>query len=123
MRISDWSSDVCSSDLDFRCRRAVDRYWRGRSRSPRASRLAASEGQARSSCRAAFDQAQAHARPRAMRAVRVVAAFLLGLGRLAAAFIEADGRFFQIGRAHVRTPVTTSHHVCRRLLEKKKNTK
>src|SRR3546814_18546976 len=49
-------------------------------------------GQARSSCRAVFDQAHAHARPRAMRAVRVVAAFLLVLGRLAAAFIEADGR-------------------------------
>src|SRR3546814_7283092 len=34
-----------------------------------------------------------------MRAVRVVAAFLLGLGRLAAAFIEADGRFFLDHRA------------------------
>src|SRR3546814_3177257 len=77
----------------FRCRRAVDRYWRGRSRSPRASHPAWGE-QARSSCRAAFDQAQAHARPRTMRAVRVVAPLALGLGRLAAAFIEADRRFF-----------------------------
>src|SRR3546814_4067397 len=66
MRISDWSSDVCSSDL---------------------------------SCRAAFDQAQAHARPRTMRAVRVVAPPALGLGRLAAAFIEADRRLFLDHRA------------------------
>src|SRR3546814_8508979 len=28
--------------------------------------------------------------------------------------------FDQIGRAHVRTPVTNAHHVCRLLLEKKK---
>src|SRR3546814_1779339 len=28
---------------------------------------------------------------------------------------------FQIGRAHVRTPVTNAHLVCRLLLEKKKN--
>src|SRR3546814_2093505 len=28
----------------------------------------------------------------------------------------------QIGRAHVRTPVTNAHIVCRLLLEKKKNT-
>src|SRR3546814_1300740 len=28
----------------------------------------------------------------------------------------------QIGRAHVRTPVTNAHLVCRLLLEKKKNT-
>src|SRR3546814_5182730 len=27
----------------------------------------------------------------------------------------------EIGRAHVRTPVTNAHHVCRLLLEKKKH--
>src|SRR3546814_4677516 len=31
-------------------------------------------------------------------------------------------RHQQIGRAHVRTPVTNAHLVCRLLLEKKKNT-
>src|SRR3546814_8147040 len=29
----------------------------------------------------------------------------------------------EIGRAHVRTPVTNAHHVCRLLLAKKKNKK
>src|SRR3546814_6198316 len=31
------------------------------------------------------------------------------------------GRKRQIGRAHVCTPVTNAHHVCRLLLEQKKN--
>src|SRR3546814_1908549 len=34
---------------------------------------------------------------------------------------SATGR--QIGSAHVCTPVTTAHHVCRLLLEKKNHTK
>src|SRR3546814_5225166 len=35
--------------------------------------------------------------------------------------IEIDYTVDEIGRAHVRTPVTNAHLVCRLLLEKKKN--
>src|SRR3546814_1994930 len=49
--------------------------------------------------------------------LRQATVLLIGAGDT----IELAARH-QIGRAHVRTPVTNAHLVCRLLLEKKKNT-
>src|SRR3546814_1633334 len=75
MRISDWSSDVCSSDL-----REYDFI---KHLSPES---------------------------RHMR-------FLAQINEPGAAMLDQ----LKIGRAHVCTPVTNAHLVCRLLLEKKKN--
>src|SRR3546814_9575213 len=102
LRSSDWSSDVCSSDLaqegDARLRRAD--YLLG------------------VSFRVGRDDAQyvAHLPPR--RAV----AWPVFVGRFRVDQ-TAHGDLHEIGRAHVRTPVTNAHLVCRLLLEKKKNNK
>src|SRR3546814_3564408 len=85
MRISDWSSDVCSSDLSG----LHHRIRRRRASAPAPARAACNAG------------------PRSRRRFR------------------SDGSIEQrlkIGRAHVLTPATNAHLVCRLLLEKKKNT-
>src|SRR3546814_1231118 len=118
MRISDWSSDVCSSDLDA----IADRLF------VRAADLP--EGEVRvplkeihlNRCpaliqwehlrepdfqRLAIDPAVVEARAARLRAVPPA---LAGTVR----------RVFVIGRAHVCTPVSNAHLVCRLLLDKKK---
>src|SRR3546814_9556718 len=114
MRISDWSSDVCSSDLG--ARQAVER------RAAHGRRL---EGRHELRQRVA----QLHA---AAELFKLFAADHVDRGRarndgtsLAAGAGDDDfglgGRFTgEIGRAHVLTPVTNAHLVCRLLLEKKK---
>src|SRR3546814_8324404 len=96
----------------------------------------------RSSCEASVDHPQPHTGARAVRAIGVAAALVLALVRLAAALVKAHRRFLadhralrerihpvaararlKIGRAHVCTPVTNAHLVCRLLLEKKKKTR
>src|SRR3546814_3079072 len=102
MRISDWSSDVCSSDLAGEARVPVarddlapdDRDRRGTKL--RVERLGQLERGQR-----LFDVD--------MRAHRD------GMN----AGVGAPGAEHQIGRAHVCTPVTNAHLVCRLLLEKK----
>src|SRR3546814_8272389 len=104
MRISDWSSDVCSSDL-------VDVH---QDRGHR--RIAQQQLEAVRDLRAGRFRAHVHE-------VGRLAALLLqqvDRGERQAGAIHHD----EIGRAHVRTPVTNAHLVCRLLLEKKKqNTK
>src|SRR3546814_9475297 len=97
MRISDWSSDVCSSDLrDFG---------------------AAGRG-------VKFGTRDGVERPRLHQIEPE-----LGIGPAFVANRREDGAIAfsltgveQIGRAHVWTPVTNAHLVCRLLLEKKKTT-
>src|SRR3546814_1728068 len=100
MRISDWSSDVCSSDL-------------ARYRVPGQQRI----GVARE-----FEGAeQVDLEDLAPLVLGVLAA---GSGEVAAGIVDQDVEAFvlvfdQIGRAHVSTPVTNAHLVCRLLLETK----
>src|SRR3546814_1030004 len=101
MRISDWSSDVCSSDLNssyFRCSMTTlkpdDRH----------------SGVCPKSTSASTDRDAGEIRGRINDHSR-----FLPLG------IAVHQRI-QIGRAHVCTPVTNAHLVCRLMLEKKKHT-
>src|SRR3546814_7514522 len=104
MRISDWSSDVCSSDLDAAGHRLdqvfdVALLLRPIRRVIGARRIHGSESR-RVDVRRRDDTVQlenpAHHRPDAVRPE-------------------------EIGRAHVWTPVPNAHLVCRLLLEKQKN--
>src|SRR3546814_10714328 len=100
MRISDWSSDVCSSDLQARhaaagCAGPRPEHWRRDERHHRDARQAAAghwPGMDRPVLRGTPER-----RP--------------GTNGLCPV---------EIGRAHVLTPVTNAHLVCRLLLEKKK---
>src|SRR3546814_10776841 len=88
MRISDWSSDVCSSDLAGRPGGRRARHQRPRGPDQRRSRRADPVGQ----CLGCVDRGN-H---------------------------RGQELYQEIGRAHVRTPVTNAHLVCSLLLEKKK---
>src|SRR3546814_3524011 len=115
MRISDWSSDVCSSDLAEAARARANRY------KPLAEQQAVSQqdytdalAQARGA-EAADKQQQA-----ALESAQVNLEFTTVpapiTGRSGRSLFTVRG----IGRAHVRTPLTSAHHVCRLLLENKK---
>src|SRR3546814_4424221 len=116
MRISDWSSDVCSSDLLRAAhlaragrrgiagggqRRALDSE-HGRQRLRLSARAAVRPRSPAHARRAGATHAQRHAPGAPGRPERRFAA----------------GR--EIGRANVCTPVTNAHLVCRLLLAKKK---
>src|SRR3546814_3505401 len=106
MRISDWSSDVCSSDL-------VSLLWRWQDA-------------------VSFEPAQLEAdRAAADLANRDGDGVLLPIDDQGCPDFETtdagaclvDPQFRKkIGRAHVRTPVTNAHIVCSHLLEKTHNT-
>src|SRR3546814_7526830 len=106
MRISDWSSDVCSSDLDVPActpeRSAMDRI---------------------------VDIATDDLHLSAYRGFLVASLDRQEQGRVAlddiqAVIVHAHGvtwtTSLEIGRAHVCTPVTNAHLVCRPLLEQTK---
>src|SRR3546814_6457393 len=57
------------------------------------------------------------ARPRRACAIAMIEHILAWLAGIIISVISATG--YQIGRAHVCTPVTNAHLVCRLLLEKK----
>src|SRR3546814_1739589 len=99
MRISDWSSDVCSSDLD--CKIGSTTLWfppaLDPTGSPSSRRCATKDGRVRCS------SSRSH-----VRTVEIEASLAMS-GRLCS----------KIGRAHVCIPVTNAHLVCRLLLEKK----
>src|SRR3546814_6026208 len=119
MRISDWSSDVCSSDLQAR----------------QAGELLKQQG-------FEFDLAYSSVLKRAIRTLWIALdamdsmhtptglswrlnerhyGALQGLNKAETA--EKYGDEQEIGRAHVWTPVTNAHLVCRLLLEKQKTQK
>src|SRR3546814_4588963 len=103
MRISDWSSDVCSSDLILAQRADLDAQIAALDRLALAQRV--------------------DDRRRLFRRDGEADADIAAGGREDLA-VDADHiAAHAIGRAHVGTPVTNAHLVCRRLLEKKKNHK
>src|SRR3546814_3154796 len=126
MGISDWSSDVCSSDLKM--------VWLGGA--TRREYVAAVKTDALAQAlvgqiqpfiknddpagaEALLATGEAGLTPEGLTEVRQRVAW--------AYYIESDDanarRMAEIGRAHVRTPVTNAHLVCRLLLEKKKHSK
>src|SRR3546814_7781862 len=116
MRISDWSSDVCSSDLRARPRRdrraAVDR--RARLSHPRPARRAGGARVRRALPRPAGDDTRRHIDPRTPDLPRLAAradqgdpgegmttpAAVPPFG-VAMNLLNYSGRAMQIGRAHV----------------------
>src|SRR3546814_8536527 len=130
MRISDWSSDVCSSDL----------------RGDTLLELIMGEGFERNDAHAAIDALRPVYDPRRLRIGQAVTLTyvadgdvrsLVGLrlaksydreavvGRIVEGGFEAyesekQHDLAEIGRAHVRTPVTKAHLVCRILHAKTK---
>src|SRR3546814_5386519 len=105
MRISDWSSDVCSSDLEVY--RGLDRY------------VARKKIVADLDALGLVDKIDDHKLKvtRGDRSGAVVEPYLTDQW-----FVDLT-RETQIGRAHVRTPVANAHLVCRRLLDNKSHIK
>src|SRR3546814_5345366 len=95
MRISDWSSDVCSSDLVKSSLAGGD------------FTVVENEGRAREI---------AEYRQRSRREKEFAATGRGPLERMLSRIKEGEASelpVVEIGRAHVRTPVTTAHLVCR----------
>src|SRR3546814_8088460 len=109
MRISDWSSDVCSSDLSSPDTVVGDVRSSTSFRRPTGSRICASTSIERS-----ID---------AIDSRRVISSSSLTFAPSGTPSETKTRCERKIGRAHVCTPVTNAHIVCRLLLEKKKKTK
>src|SRR3546814_9985111 len=110
MRISDWSSDVCSSDL--------------RGNAPARCRLARHRGAGgRGSRRPVGCGPPAHATAAVARDGRCLAVLRSRGRRNALRHLPRHPVLppEQIGRAHLSTPVTNAPLVCRLLLDKKKH--
>src|SRR3546814_5545597 len=107
MRISDWSSDVCSSDLNM----PVPTRNGGTVPLSVVAEIGFGAGPTQIN------------RTNQVRQLTIGADLAPGLvtGQ-AMEKVEALPALKKIGRAHVWTPVTNAHLVCRLLLEKKKNT-
>src|SRR3546814_5850196 len=107
MRISDWSSDVCSSDLRLCAGNASTikgLLW-----------LPASRIRANHPLKFCFLFLESDRRQSGV-------AYWHLTHQLPGVWIcPAHNCFLKIGRAHVSTPVTNAHLVCRLLLEKKNN--
>src|SRR3546814_6776700 len=110
MRISDWSSDVCSSDLGLPTKTEQSDLYQavyGRNGDTPMPVIAA---------RSPVDAFDA-----AIEACRIAVQFMTPVMLLTDGYIaNAAEPWAEIGRAHVCTPVTNAHLVCRLLLEKKK---
>src|SRR3546814_10706123 len=118
MRISDWSSDVCSSDLIVIT--AVDG-----STDAGAKGLRRGDVIITANNRPVATQADLDAQVKAVSAQGRSAILLQVLRRGPPAVflpVRLREQYGQIGRANVRTPVTNAHIVSRTLLEKTKNT-
>src|SRR3546814_9797588 len=133
MRISDWSSDVCSSDLQPSCQPPGDlRHGKAggerhdlEGRDPaRHERIGIGDlghlvgGPARED-----DAADARIAPPRNQEHAVVEPGPKPSDMRLQLRVHRVERGNKIGRAHVCTPVTNAHLVCRLLLEKKTNTK
>src|SRR3546814_2652488 len=124
LRISDWSSDVCSSDLTSSSGRAERRRGagdRGRPRYPAGAASAASFSTAASPCEESVLRALGRRR-RLDCGVGDAPQVQAGVCPVGPPAFAARGQFLrgwhEIGRAHVCTPVTNAHLVCRLLLAK-----
>src|SRR3546814_3104043 len=121
MRISDWSSDVCSSDLQ-RVGSLDETRDRSRLVSPiiiYAGQGGKNEARDMHGVRICIIVVVVHARePLERRVRRSQDMELLAYHMRTNGEITPDERQ-QIGRAHVCTPVTNAHLVCRLLIEKK----
>src|SRR3546814_1131669 len=102
MRISDWSSDVCSSDLRNRCPASAIMLLCGFCSTGARERMMRKTRDYDAELRALSDKAKS-----------IKAKKIQPLGEL----VTGTG---EIGRAHVCTPATNAHIVCRLLLEKTK---
>src|SRR3546814_9358599 len=116
MRISDWSSDVCSSDLDHRA--VVGAQLRAREAGAAAAGLA-HRLQLRAQALVGADAAGDH---QYVAAGGIERAFALDRQGVDHRVLEAAGDVGagQIGRAHVRTPLPHAPLLCRLPLENKK---
>src|SRR3546814_5640213 len=119
MRISDWSSDVCSSDLilplPLRRQGEAGRGWSRLGLIPKAPLPNPPGHRAQlDGVRRAANQWFANGLPHPLPSQGREQSSRLPL--LLHSICEHDG----IGRAHVLTPVTNPHLVCRLLLDKKK---
>src|SRR3546814_8620791 len=120
MRISDWSSDVCSSDLAISATSLVE------------SDLPVTQEQLADLLgltpvhinRTLKELERAGAVARSGRRIRIGNLDRLrDLADFSDLYLHSQDAFIHdraIGRAHVRTPVTNAHPVCRLLLEKNK---
>src|SRR3546814_4880591 len=134
MRSSDWSSDVCSSDLRtylmvYADPTQPDAYSRAqrrlldlRGRLRRPVEIPYSHASMQTDEQRDFKKDDYLAAVR--RAKEYIAAgdlMQVQVGQvISKPFRDAPLSLYQIGRAHVWTPVTNAHLVCRLLLEKKK---
>src|SRR3546814_974804 len=107
MRISDWSSDVCSSDLFLAAHVAADRG---------LALVAGDDLHLGRLADHAHGRAHRLAREELQEVWHALAADLLVVGE---AEMDRCREIVPIGRAHVLTPVTNAHPVCRLLLVKK----
>src|SRR3546814_8238400 len=123
MRISDWSSDVCSSDLALAPSGAAAANSLGISTQVPARVSYATSGRTRTAKAGGRSVTLKHSRVPVLDAPESVNAIVQALAHLGKGNIDADviGRFAarlddagtraQIGRAHVCTPVTNAHLV------------
>src|SRR3546814_9507110 len=117
MRISDWSSDVCSSDLGGDAGRLADGTLDPAERAGLATGQLPLRAQ-RTGLRAFESSARPRSRRRTLMAgynflegIRVLEVAQLGPSSLGGHLADM-GAEVEIGRAHVCTPVTNAHLVC-----------
>src|SRR3546814_8598118 len=113
MRISDWSSDVCSSDLSFRWN------WSDLKRLPRMGIFP------RPGTLLMLLEVLLLSRPAIMKLCPEPSSTVVSADRLLSAGTselreKSSSDTVEIGRAHVLTPVTNAQLVCVLLLDKKK---
>src|SRR3546814_7640504 len=119
MRISDWSSDVCSADLIIL---VGDVKQLGSVEAGAAFAQLQSAGMETAKLAEIVRQTNAATKEAVLASIEGDAKkALAALDRSGGQIIENADRStrFEIGRAHVLTPVTNAHLVCRLLLEKK----
>src|SRR3546814_8761112 len=120
MRISDWSSDVCSSDLQDCGHGSIRRRVRSLPLAQVPAPAAIGHAARRAEPRSGSEGVAVPMHRNILSASLLAALALAGCGERNAARADpasASGAAAgAIGRAHVSTPVTNAHRVCRLLL-------